>query len=102
MKKYESDLKKLIEASNGGCDLVHQADAAAGEAGLRFLSAKSLISLLPAGDGEFWIRIEHPGLVYFDDKRERRITWFTEHFLHFVGGFASGILVTVAAQFLIA
>ena len=55
MKKYEHDLKKLIDLSEGGCELVHQEQTGLSEAELRFLAAKGFLRLHPAGDDEFWL-----------------------------------------------
>lgn len=40
------------------------------EAQLRFLAAKGLISLIPAGDNEFYAAIEPAGLAYFSNKED--------------------------------
>lgn len=104
MKKYERHLKTLISKSNGGCKLVFGPDSGLSEAEMRFLSAKGFVSLLPAGDNKFIIRVESVGLTYFSDKQEALTLFLREHLFSFLGGalsgFVSGVLLTLAVQFL--
>lgn len=72
MKKYEYDLKKLLSLSNNGCDLVHQEQAELSVSDLKLLSAKGFITMRPAGDNEFWIKLEPAGLIYFEEKSNKR------------------------------
>ncbi len=101
MKEYEKQLKQLISLSNDGCDPVDQAVTGMSEGQLRFLSAKGLIDLIPAGDDEFWITIEPAGLAYFSNKSEKRSGFIKEHLASFLTGFVSGVLTTVLATWLI-
>lgn len=101
MKKYEHDLKKLIDLSEGGCELVHQEQTGLSEAELRFLAAKGFLRLHPAGDDEFWVIMEPTGLSHFSDKSEARESFFKEHLASFLTGFISGVLVTVVATWII-
>ena len=77
MKTYEKQLEKLIALSDGGKDLVRQGLTGMDEKSLRFLAAKGVISLVPAGNNTFQIRVEHAGLTYFDNRsiRIRRFLW---------------------------
>ena len=101
MKKYEKDLQKLIKLSQGGCEPIHQTDCGMEEKQLRFLAAKGFVSLRPAGNNEFWIVLNPAGLSHFSDKDEAREAFIKEHVAGFLSGFASGVLVTVAANWLI-
>ena len=101
MKQYERELKKLIELSKGGCKPVHQRTSGLSEDQLRFLSAKGLISLKPAGDNEFFILLTPAGLTHFSNKSEKREDFIKEHIVSFLSGFVSGVLVTVAAAWIV-
>lgn len=101
MKEYEKQLEQLISLSNNGCDPVDQAVSGMNEGQLRFLSAKGLIALTPAGDDEFWITIEPAGLAHFSNKSEKREGFIKEHLVGFLSGFVSGVLTTVLATWLI-
>ena len=101
MKKYEQNLQKLISLSKGGCRPVHQDTSGMSEETLRFLSAKGLISLRPAGDNKFFIIITPAGLSHFSDKSEKREQFIKEHIVSFLSGFISGVLVTVVAALII-
>lgn len=91
----------LIEKSNGGCDPVFCGNGLISEKDLRYLKSRNLIRMEPAGDNEFFAIVSDDGISYFSSKQERRVARITEHFLHFAGGFISGVLVTVVAQLLI-
>nr|WP_325302265.1 hypothetical protein [uncultured Dysosmobacter sp.] len=101
MKKYERQLKELITLSEGGCEPVHQTQTDISEADLRFLRAKDLITLHPAGDGEFYIVVAPDGLAYFSNKRDARAFFVKDKVITFVSGFVSGVLVTVVAAWII-
>lgn len=58
-----------------GCQLVHQDDTKMDEQALHYLEAKEFISLIPAGDNKFLVRLENDGLTYFEDKFDR-VKWF--------------------------
>ncbi len=104
MKQYEKNLKKLISVCGGGSRIVRAPSTGISDSELRFLSAKGLISLSPAGNNAFYIRLEKPGLTYFSDKQEARSAFLREHLFTFLGGvlsgFISGVLVTLATQYL--
>ena len=101
MKKYEQDLKRIIELSDGGCEPVHQEMTEMTEAQLRFLAAKGFLSLEAAGDNKFWVVVEPAGLAYFSDKGEAKEAFIKEHLASFLSGFFSGVLVTVVAAWII-
>ena len=101
MKKYERDLQKLIGLSNGGCKPVHQKNCEMDGKQLRFLSAKGLISLTPAGNNEFFVTLAPAGLAYFSNEAEKRENFIKEHIASFLSGFVSGVLVTVAATWIV-
>ena len=90
----------MIALSNGGCELVHQEQSGLSEADLRFLSAKGLLDLTPAGDNEFWAELTPSGLTYFSEKAESRARFVKEHLVNFFSGFISGVLVTICAAWL--
>ena len=94
-------MKLLIEKSNYGCDPVFCGDGLLSEAELRMLSAKKLISMEPAGDGQFYIVVEPSGLTYFDDKRKEKLDFWKNHVVKFFSGFVSGILVGVITTLLV-
>lgn len=101
MKLFEQNMKLLIEKSNYGCDPVFCEDGLLSEAELRMLSAKKLISMEPAGDGQFYIVVEPSGLTYFDDKRKEKLDFWKNHVVKFFSGFVSGILVGVITTLLV-
>ena len=101
MKKYEKDLKKLIDISHSGCKPVHQDTSGMCEEQLRFISAKGLVSLLPAGDNKFVVILEPAGLAYFSNKSEKLEDFIKEHIASFLSGFVSGVLATVSATWII-
>lgn len=101
MKQYEKELKQLITQSNGGCDPVHQRATGLSEEQLRFLSAKGLIELRPAGNNEFWVTIAPRGLAHFSDKSETWEKFIKEHIISFLFGFAAGVLTTLAGAWLL-
>lgn len=101
MKSYEKDLRRLIHLSNGGCTPVMQEDTNMTEEQLMFLAAKGFISLGPAGDDEYWITVDPPGLVHFSNKIEKRENFVKEHLATFLVGFVSGVLVTVVSNWLL-
>lgn len=101
MKPFEKNIKMLIEKSNGGCDPVFCGDGLLSEAELRFLSAKKLILMEPAGDDKFYAIIEPSGLTYFEDKRYRKIDFMKNYVLKFISGFVSGVLVGVVTTILL-
>lgn len=101
MKQYERDLKKLIEMSEGGCYPVHQSQTGMSEADLRFLAAKGFVSLHPAGNDEFWLVVEPSGLAHFSNKSEAREAFAKDKIVTFLSGFASGVLVTIVATWII-
>lgn len=70
MEKFERDLNEIIELSNNGCDPVHQSQTNLTEADIRFLSAKGLISMQPAGDDLFYMILKPEGITYFSDQKE--------------------------------
>ena len=72
MEKFEHDLKEIIKLSNNGCDPVHQSQTNMTEADIRFLSAKGLISMHPAGDGLFYVTLKPEGITYFSDQKVLR------------------------------
>ena len=101
MKQYEKNLKYLIALSKAGSKMIHQNQAELTEDDLRFLSAKGLISLKPAGDNEFWIVLEPAGITYFSDQKSARENFIKDKLITFVSGFVSGVLVTVVATWII-
>lgn len=101
MKQFERNLKYLISKSDNGCLPVELSRADIPESEARILKAKKLISLRPAGDNSFYAVIEDSGLTYFDDKRQKRKDFITDHIIRFIGGFISGVLTTVLAAWLI-
>ena len=104
MKKYERDLKKLIQLSKDGCRLVPDEESGLTEPELRSLSALGLVKLFPIGDNHFAVRVEKACLAYFIRKAESRASFFAGHaaqlVVGFLSGFLSGILVTLVAQYL--
>lgn len=101
MKKYEREIKRLIELTNGGCEPVHQKITGLTEDELRFLAAKKLLRLQPAGDNMYFVTVEPAGLTYFSDKREATGDFIKEHIATFLSGFFSGVLVTVIASWIV-
>lgn len=100
MKPYEKSLKKLLTLSNGGCDPVLCVPENISERDARFLAAKDLIELEPAGDDEFWAIIEPAGLTYFEDKKEEWRKSVTSTAIKYILVFASGVLATIVANYL--
>lgn len=91
MKKFESDLKSLIDQSNNGSVSVYLPSSGVSESSARFLAAIGTINLVPAGNNEFNVTITPDGLAYFYKKRQaRNMRWIDRIF-----GFATGVLVTV-------
>ena len=101
MRKFEKQLKKLIDLTDNGCIFVHQTKTGIDEATLRLLDAKDFISLEPAGDNEFWIVMQDKGLTYFSDKAEKKADFVKEHIVSFLSGFVSGAMATIIAAWII-
>lgn len=95
MKKFERQIKKLIEKSEGGSFPVCCDDDVISEGDLRYLKAKGLITLIPAGDNTFAAIVEPLGLTYFDDKHDARTTFWKNYVLKFFCGFLSGLATGV-------
>lgn len=91
----------MISLSGDSCDLVHQKRSGLSERDLRILAAKNLVDLIPAGNDLFLIKLTPDGLTYFEDRRQRRVDFLKEHLATFVTGFASGVLATMATDWLI-
>ena len=53
MKKFESDLKNLIDQSDNGSVPVYLPSSDVSESSARFLAAIGTINLVPAGNNEF-------------------------------------------------
>lgn len=83
-RRHEKSLKKLIELTDSGENLIHQTDTDITEKELQFLAAKEFISLLPAGDNEFYVRLDAFGLTYFEDKESRIIDYLLDNWIAFI------------------
>lgn len=99
MKKYEKDLVRLLKLTKNGTKPIHQNASGLNEEQLRFLSAKELIQLQPAGDNLFLVQMKPAGLTHFEDKRERRAdfikSYFASYLTTFLAGLTSGVLLTL-------
>lgn len=71
VKKYEEDLRKVIRKVDEGFTGIYEGvDGITGD-DLRFLAAKGLVKLEPAGDGEVFAAPTAKGLTYFSDREDQ-------------------------------
>lgn len=101
IQKFEKDLKYLLDFAKTKNEIIFCPESILSESDFRFLAAKSLIDLHPAGDDAFYATISKEGLVYFQNKHDRRIDFLKEHLVAFLLGFASGVLSTIVATYII-
>ena len=97
MKKFERALKIIHRYDAEGYAGVFQGVDGLTESDLRFLSAKNLVKLSPAGDNELFAELTSKGRTYFSDKKERALRSVKDRLV----GFVIGVAATVAADLLI-
>lgn len=93
MKKFESNLKTLIDATEGGCKTIPLDKSGMPEADARYLSARGFVKLISAGNNEFEIAVLPSGLIYFDLKADAaKLRWLDR-----IEGFFFGMVSTVVS-----
>ena len=97
MRKYERDLKTVLKKVDEDFPGVFEGVDGLKGADLRFLAAKGLVTLHPAGNNELFAEPTAKGRTYFSDKKELAAKSFKNRLL----GFICGVATTVTAELLI-
>lgn len=98
MRKFEKQLKLILAISQNGSDPIHQSQLSCSEGDLRYLSARKLLELSPAGDDQYYIFPTEDGIIYFDKKREDRVAFWKDLFSRFSVGVATGVVSTLLVE----
>ena len=98
MQKFEKNLRKIqlcdkTPLTDVDLDIPHKE--------LDFLKALELSQFQRYYDNQIRIILTDKGMTYFHDKREKRLSFWKEHFINFLSGFISGVAVTLASTWLI-
>ena len=98
MQKFEKNLLKIQLCDKSP---LTDADLDISLKELKLLKALSLIQFKSYYDNQIRIILTDKGIAYFHDKREKRLSFWKEHFVNFLSGFISGVVVTLVSTWLI-
>nr|WP_315021761.1 hypothetical protein [uncultured Aminipila sp.] len=100
MKKFEKQLKAIQSEIISNDGIAFAPKLKINDYDLRFLAAKNLISLKPAGNNEFYITLDAQGFTYFDDKNNALKSVFINWTINFSVALFSAIFGSIVTLFL--
>lgn len=96
MKQFEKHLSVIQEKYKRDPDTFFlNTEFDISEYDLAFLDALELIQKTLYGDDKFIIKLTDKGFTYFHDKTQSRNAFWKNHFVNFLFGFVSGLLVGI-------